>query len=226
LEERGLQYERAAVDLQDKPDNFTAVYAKAVATDNPALARAKVPVLEHLDESAPPLVESLVLCEYLEDRWPQMAEQSAEQRAAVRLFVDKFSSAISYVALLRAEEGSEAEAEAKQALQAGMASMDAFLVAYADSAGPFFLGDRFSLAEEACAPFALRFWHVLPAMKPQCDPKVMLDELQLPRLQAWLEAVVERPSVKATAMAPDAMVSSYAAMMARMRAMAAEGNAK
>ena len=38
------------VDLQNKPANFTSVYSRAVATEpHPTLARAKVPVLEHLD---------------------------------------------------------------------------------------------------------------------------------------------------------------------------------
>lgn len=210
------------MDLQDKPANFTAVYARAVATEDPTLARAKVPVLEHLGEGSPPLVESLVLCEYLEDRWPIMAELTAQQRAAVRLFVDKFNGAMSYATLLRAEEGSVAEAEAKEALTAGMQAMDSYLRAYADDQGPFFLGDRFSLAEEACAPFALRLWHVLPALRPQHSPTQMLAEHKLERLQAWLEAVVERPSVKATAMTPDEMVQSFAKMMERMKAMAAE----
>ena len=92
------------VDLQNKPANFTSVYSEAVATEpHPTLARAKVPVLEHLD-GTPPLTESLVISEYLEDRWPKMAEESAQQRAAARLFVERFSSALSYMALLRAEE--------------------------------------------------------------------------------------------------------------------------
>jgi glutathione S-transferase len=193
-----------------------------VATDDPTLARAKVPVLEHLDDGSPPLVESLVIAEYLEDRFPVMATRSAEQRAAVRLFVEKFNGAMSYMALLRAEPGSEAETEAKAALAAGMQAMDSFLRAYADSEGPFFFGSTFSLAEEACAPFALRFWHVLPAMRPEHAPRAMLEEGKLERLRAWLEAVVERPSVKATAMAPDEMVQSYANMLERMKAMAAK----
>lgn len=205
------------VDLQNKPANFTSVYSKAVATEpHPTLARAKVPVLEHLD-GTPPLTESLVISEYLEDRWPKMAEESAQQRAAARLFVERFSSALSYMALLRAEEGSEAEAEAQQALVMGMQSTDAFLRAYADAEGPFFLRD-FALAEEACAPFALRFWRVLPAMRPQFAPSALLEEHQLDRLKAWLEAVVSRPSVTATAASPEEMVSSYTSMLERMKA--------
>jgi len=178
-----------------------------------------VPILEHLD-GTPPLTESLVITEYLEDRWPRMAEQSAQQRAAVRLFVERFNSAMSYMALLRAEEGSAAEAEAQQALVTGMRSTDAFLREYADAEGPFFLRD-FAMAEEACAPFALRFWHVLPAMRPQHSPSALLEEHKLDRLKAWLEAVVTRPSVTATAMPPAEMVSSYASMMEKMKAMAA-----
>jgi len=208
------------VDLQDKPANFTAIYAQAVATEDPTLARAKVPVLEHLDEGSPPLVESLIVCEYLEDRWPMMAELTAQQRAAVRLFVEKFNAAMSYAALLRAEEGSEAEAQAKEALTTGMQAMDSYLRTYANAQGPFFLGDRFSLAEEACAPFALRLWHVLPALRPQHSPAQILTEHKLTRLSSWLEAVVERPSVKATALAPDEMVESFAKMLDRMKTIA------
>mmetsp|Transcript_8668 Transcript_8668/g.17449 ORF Transcript_8668/g.17449 Transcript_8668/m.17449 type:complete len:179 (-) Transcript_8668:253-789(-) len=174
-----------------------------------------------MDGDSPPLVESLVITEYLEDRWPKMSEETAQQRAAVRLFVERFNSAMSFMALLRADEGSEAEADAREALIAGMKATDAFLREYASNdQGPFFLRD-FALAEEACAPFALRFWHVLPAMRPQHAPAVLLDEHKLDRLKAWLEAVVERPSVKATAMAPDEIVSSYAKMLERMKAMAA-----
>jgi len=179
-----------------------------------------VPILEHLD-GTPPLTESLVITEYLEDRWPKMSEHTAQQRAAVRLFVERFNSAMSYVALLRADEGSEAETEAREALVAGMKSTDAFLLQYADAKGPFFLPD-FAMAEEACAPFALRFWHVLPAMRPQHSPIALLDEHKLDRLKAWLEAVVARPSVTATAMSPEEMVSSYASMMERMKVVAAK----
>ena len=162
-----------------------------------------------------------MITEYLEDRWPKMSEETAQQRAAVRLFVERFNAAMSYMALLRADEGSEAEAEAREALVAGMKSVDAFLLEYADAQGPFFFGDNFAMAEEACAPFALRLWHVLPAMRPQHSPAALLEEHKLDRLKAWLEAVVERPSVKATAMAPDEMVSSFASMVERMKAMAA-----
>ena len=42
-----------------------------------------------------------------------MAEHTAQQRAAVRLFVERFNGALAYMALLRADEGSAAEAEAQ-----------------------------------------------------------------------------------------------------------------
>ena len=36
---------------------------------------------------------------------------------------------------------------------------------------------------QACAPFALRFWRVLPAMRPQFAPSALLEEHQLDRLK-------------------------------------------
>ena len=162
-------------------------------------------------------MESLVICEYLEDRWPASEARSAQRRAACRLFVDRYSAAMPYMPLLRAEEGSEAEAEARRALEEGMRAVDAFLCEYADGDGPFFFGESFSLAEEACAPFALRLMRVLPALRPQHDPASMLEALGLARLTTWLDAVVQRPSVTSTAPPASDMVAASKLLLERMK---------
>lgn len=204
------------VNLQQKPANFTEVYARALAGDDSV--RAKVPVLEVGDSTV--LVESLVILEYLEDRWPAQ-DATPEQRAVCRLFVDRFSSAVSYIPLLRAAPGSTEESEALDALVNGLKAMDAFLREFGGTVGPFVLGSTFSLAEEACAPFAQRFATVLPALRPEHDPKALMSQYGLERLAAWLDAVCARPSCTATIMPADELVETYQNMLERMRAAAA-----
>ncbi len=49
---------------------------------------------------------------------------------------------------------------------------------------------------QACAPFALRFWHVLPAMRPQHSPSALLEEHKLDRLKVvGVDVVVVAVSV-------------------------------
>ena len=201
------------VDLQNKPTNFTQIYAKALAGDESV--RAKVPVLE---ADGTVLVESLVILEYLQDRWP-VADTSPEQRALARLFAERFSSSVKYVPLLRSEPGSDAEREALEGLVGGLKGLDAFLREFSVGDSPFLL-DSFSLAEEACAPFAQRLCTVLPALRPEHDPRALLETHGLPRLAAWFEAVCARPSCTATLMPAEDLVASFAKMLERMKAAA------
>lgn len=179
--------------------------------------RAKVPVLE-VDDMV--LVESLVILEYLEDRWPTQG-LSAEQRATCRLFADRFSSAVSYMPLLRATPGSAEEGEALEKLVSGLRALDAFLREFGCGDGPFLLGSTFSFAEAACAPFAQRFATVLPAMRPEHAPQGLLQEHGLERIGSWLEAVCARPSCTETIMPADELVENYRKMLERMAAAAA-----
>ena len=211
-----MPHERCVVDLQNKPANFTDVYAKALAGDD--TVRAKVPVLEVDDgDVSMTMVESMVILEYLQDRWP-LSSETPEKRAMCRLFADRFSSCISYMPVLRAEAGSTEESEALEKLVAGMKSLDAYLREFGDDKGPFLLGSTFSVAEEACAPFAQRFFTVLPGIRPEHDPRELLSEHGLTRLLAWFEAVCARPSCVETIPPPDELVGGYQKMLARMAA--------
>lgn len=99
------------MDLQQKPENFTAMYARALPR-----GRAKVPLLEILeDDSALPIPESMVVLEYLEDVVGP-STLTVEQQAGCRLFAQQFSEWMNYIPLLRAEEGSIEEEEALQVL--------------------------------------------------------------------------------------------------------------
>lgn len=204
------------VDLQNKPAEFESVYSTAISDSN---ARAKVPILESLEPSAgPTLVESMVICEYLDDITGQ--EYTPHQRAACRLWATLMPNWFAYVAILKTEPGSEDEKTAVHELRQGLRAADAFLSRRPEAtSGPFLLGDRFSLAEIATAPFAQRFVAVLPGMRPDLEPRQILADDGLTRLNAWLDAVCARPSCSATIPPPEELVTSYTALLERMKAM-------
>ena len=147
-----MPHETMMVDLQQKPEAFTSLYASACG--DPTMS-AKVPILK-TDETT--LIESLVILEYLEDLQP--SEFTAEQRARARLWASLVPSWLSWFTILRADAGSDAEAAAIAKVRDGLRAMDTFLDTTAD--GPFVLGSEFTMAEAATAPFISRLMLVLP----------------------------------------------------------------
>jgi len=117
LAQKGLSYETVVVDLDDRP---AWIYAK-----NPL---GKVPVLEEDDLVLP---ESVVIMEYLEERYPEPALWPADPaaRAAGRLLVERFGR-------LSGERLTE---------------LDALL-----EAQPFLTGPEYGLADIAYVPWLLR----------------------------------------------------------------------
>mmetsp|Transcript_12411 Transcript_12411/g.35267 ORF Transcript_12411/g.35267 Transcript_12411/m.35267 type:complete len:102 (+) Transcript_12411:205-510(+) len=72
-----------------------------------------------------------------------------------------------------------------------------------ESEGPFFLGDDFTMADIALAPWWQRMCSVLRAYR-KFDPSA------IPRLQAWFEAVEARPSFHRTVVDPEKLIEEYA----------------
>lgn len=209
-----MVHELCFVDLQAKPENFTSLYGRALPSE-----RAKVPLLEILDnDSQLPIPESMVVLEFLEDLVCSKEPLTPVERAACRLFAQMFSGWLNYVPVLRAEEGSTEEAEALESLLKGMVAADSFLSANGAEDGPFLLGERFSLAEMATAPFALRFLIVLPGLRPAVDPVSLMKQKELHRLSAWMSAVRERPSCTASLPPAGDLLESYKKLLARMAA--------
>lgn len=218
------------MDLQDKSQEFKDLYA--VANPLPG-ARAKVPLLEVKSPllSDVLLTESLVVADYIAEQFgekittttnnnnlPSLLPALAHERATTRLFtVLCGGSAFSYFPLVRDAEGEKREA-AMQTFQDGLVGANAFLKHHHNSAGPFLLGDRFSLAECNAAPFVQRACTILPAFC-QIDPLELCDELKLDHLKQWMEAVLARPSVIATGVSKEKLLEGTTAMLARFAAM-------
>lgn len=208
------------MDLQDKPDNFTSVYARAL----PKRERAKVPLLEFVagEEGDPcplPIAESMVVLEYLHDL-DGTNLLSAREKATARLFAQMMPQWLSFIPLLRADN-EDAKAEALQALLEGMDAADEFLRTHGSEEGPFVAGDRFSLAEMATAPFVLRFLVILPGLRPEFSPFEMLQSRGLDRLSTWMDAVRSRPSCTASLPPAEQLVEGYKKLLARMAAASA-----
>ncbi len=164
LAEKGLEHETVVVDLDDRP---AWIYEK-----NPL---GRVPVLE---EDAFVLPESVVINEYLEERYPEPALWPADpaERAAGRLLVERFDRLSGpYYALRRGDE------DARERLGHELANLDAVL-----AGRPFLTGREFGIADAAYLPWIHRAETMLGV---DLDP--------YPAVTDWLARTGERPSVAA-----------------------------
>ena len=164
LAEKGIEVDVVEIDLSDRPD---WLYEK-----NPA---GRVPVIEEDDR---PLAESVVIMEFLEERYPEPAllPPDPADRAAVRLLIFRDDELTDpYYALRRGEEG------AAEQLDAALARLDVQL-----SERDFLGGAEFGLADIAFVPWILRARDMLGV------------ELNgYPSLGAWLARLEQRPAIAA-----------------------------
>ena len=166
LAEKGLGYETVDVDLDDRP---AWIYDK-----NPL---GKVPVLE--EDGGLVLPESVVIAEYLEERYPepQLWPVDPAERALGRLLVEQFDVRLGndYYALRRGE------AAAGPGLGRRLAALDALL-----EERPFLSGRAYGLADIAYFPWL-----------PRAQARLGVDLDPYPAVRAWLDALSERPAVAA-----------------------------
>jgi glutathione S-transferase len=166
LAEKGVPYDQVEIDLSDRP---AWLYEK-----NPL---GKVPVLE---EGAFCVPESVVIMEYLEERYPEPALLPADpsERALVRLRVERFDNALgdAYYAFRRGDEGSEERlARCLSYLEAGLE----------------WWPERYTLAEVAYLPWLIRLPGLLAFdLEPYSSLVERLDRLSArPAVAAELELV-------------------------------------
>jgi RNA polymerase-associated protein len=165
LAEKSVPYETVVVDLSHRPT--------WLLEHNPPDGR--VPVLE---EDGWVLPESVVVDEYLEERFPEppLLPLDPAERAAARLVVFRFDDlGKPYYALRRGEAGAAARVEG------ALGSLDELL-----RAAPFLTGRAFGLADVSYLPWLLRLRDLMD---------VSLDRHAA--LVRWLEMCSERPSVAA-----------------------------
>jgi glutathione S-transferase len=164
LAEKGIEYETVEIDLDNRP---AWIYEK-----NPL---GRVPVLE---EDAFVLPESVVIDEYLEERYPEPPLWPADpaERALGRLLVFRFDELSKpYYALRREEAG------ARERLDRALAWLDALL-----DAQTFLSGREYGLADIAYVPWILR-----------ARDRMGVELESFPALAGWAERLAERPAVAA-----------------------------
>lgn len=186
LAEKGLSYEYVAIDLRNKPDWYDSV-----------LPTGKVPLLEHQGHRIP---ESAVVCEYLEDAFPQPPLMPADPggRASVRLWIAWASENLVplYYRLLKEQDESK-HAEHKEALTSALEHLDSAL-----DKGPWLAGEQLTLADLGIYPWFER-WQVLEQYRGFAVPS------RLKALTRWRDALASRPSVKGIAESAEFYIAQY-----------------
>lgn len=165
LAEKGVPYDQVTIDLANRP--------AWLLDHNPPHGR--VPVLE---EDGWVLPESVVIDEYLEERFPEppLLPPDPAERAAARLVVFRFDDlGDPYYAFRRKEPGAE------HALASSLAALDGLL-----AGTPFLTGRSFGLADIAYLPWVLRLRDLFGF---PLDPYGAIGR--------WLDECTERPSVAA-----------------------------
>jgi glutathione S-transferase len=173
LREKNAPFEFRHIESDNRPDWFLAISP-----------HKKVPVLTIDDKVT--LFESNAINEYLDEMVsPQLHPADPIQRAINRAWTDyvpTFASSVTGCAYAMTEEAY------KKALEAAPVAFDRLEKALEkQGSGPFFNGATYSLVDSAYAPFLQRYVF-LNRIK-----KIGLME-KYPRLKAWTDALMARPS--------------------------------
>ncbi|PFH52169.1 hypothetical protein AMATHDRAFT_74450 [Amanita thiersii Skay4041] len=141
LEERKIPYQYKEVNPYKKEPHFLQINPKGL-----------VPALEYKGKA---LYESLVICEFLEDAYPNhkpsMLPDDPYLRGYARIWIDYISKAVvpGFHRLIQAQEKDKQEAALKE-------WNEALRKFSAEIKGPYFLGEQFSLVDIAIAPWIVR----------------------------------------------------------------------
>jgi glutathione S-transferase len=172
LTEKGIPFTRTVVDLADKPDWFTALSPLG-----------KVPLLK-VDGAV--LFESAVICDYLDETIePRLHPAEALERARHRAWIEFASAVLNDIwRFYTAPDLTAFEARLAD-LRARFVQLEAVL-----GEGPYFAGPGFSLVDAAFGP-VFRYFDVFEVFASfrLCE--------DLPKVQAWRQALAARPSVRA-----------------------------
>jgi glutathione S-transferase len=170
LLEKGVDYDITYINLKEPPEWFKSISPLG-----------KVPVLRVGDEV---VFESAVIMEYLDEVNPPSLHPTDPLRKAHNRAWIEFASTLfmSQFNMVMAQEQAEGE-KAEQELRDKLAQVNGQL------RGPLFNGEAFSLVDAAYAPLFMRL-----ALLEQWQPLGLLEGM--PKMQAWSERLLNRPSVK------------------------------
>ena len=163
--------------------------------------KVSVPLLTH---GSAGLIESWVICEYIEEAFPgpQLMPATASQRASVRYMSELFRTRLGpgasggVHALLATRSCGELE-RAQRLHLAALQALQAGLEIHSLGDGPFVNGAEWSLAETLAAPWLARMHMLLPVCRG-LNTIELAQQAGLTRAAEWIQAVIERPSVRSS----------------------------
>ena len=173
LREKKIDFEFRHIDPENRPDWFLAISP-----------HKKVPVMR-IDDTVS-LFESNAIAEYLDETIaPRLHPEDPVQRAVNRAWTD-YLPTFADATTSSAYAGTEAEyAKAIEKIPGAFDRLEKALEK--QGAGPFFNGAAYSMVDASYAPFLQRYFY-LDRIK-----KLGLIE-KYPRLKAWADALLARPS--------------------------------
>ncbi|MFT7621635.1 MAG: glutathione S-transferase [Myxococcota bacterium] len=174
LEEKGVEYDIDYIDLAAKPDWFLQVSPLG-----------KVPVLKTGEHS---IFESGVIAEFLDETTPGPALLPAGslEKAQQRMWTEYISAALIDAWRLSTAPDQNGAATLATVCHDKLARLETVI------SGPLFAGEHFTLADAAAGPLLQRLeW--MSRVRPDLE---LFDGL--PKVTAWRNALLERPSVKSS----------------------------
>ncbi|KAF7730279.1 hypothetical protein EC973_002522 [Apophysomyces ossiformis] len=155
----------------------------------------KVPTIGVDDYNLP---ESMVILEFLNDLFPEknLLPKDPLKRAQIRFAIEFFTVKVAPIWFTYVLQSQDPQARQVYIdnMNTGLRRLNDLLLEQAPT-GPYFLGDQYSIADIAMAPFILR---------SQLYNRLYMNDLQfeavqqLPRLAEFLKGMTQRPSVQAT----------------------------
>ncbi len=174
LREKGIEFEFRHIDRDNRPDWFLAISP-----------HKKVPVLSV--DGKVSLFESNAINEYLDETIaPRLHPEDPVQRAINRAWTDYLPT---FSEMVTGQAYAEDEAEYKEdiaKIPQAFEKLEGALKAQS-AQGPFFNGEKYSLVDAAYAPFLQRYYYL-----DRIKPLGVIEKF--PRVKAWAEALLKRPS--------------------------------
>ncbi|KAF3043259.1 hypothetical protein E8E12_010063 [Didymella heteroderae] len=189
LEHKKISYQYIEVDPYKKPQSLLDV--------NP---RGLVPAIRHGPSWS--THESTVIMEYFEDlnAGEHLLPADPQTRATSRLWSDHVNRHVipMFYKLLQAQDQKDQITHAQE-----LRDQINKLVSAADKTGPFFLGSQISFVDVQFAPWVLRLRRVLGPYRGWPEPE------EGSRWKAWVDAIDNEPSVRATTSTDELYLDSY-----------------
>jgi glutathione S-transferase len=194
LEEKEIPYQYIEINPYHKEKSFLQL--------NP---RGLVPTLAcpQKDGSSKPLYESNIICEYLDEisSAPSLYPTDKYQKARMKIWIDHITSRIIPAFHRFLQHAKDSPYSLNDARTEFLGHLKTW-IKEADPTGPYFMGEGFSMADIALAPWAVRLW-VFDHFKegglgmPE-KGKGGEEEGVWERWRVWIKAVEARKSIQKT----------------------------